>query len=171
MTAERRTAEVHWEWDDHKHLVYWTTWKAVKRYGGDFDELYSESLVLYEQAKRSYNPSLGSASNWICFQIFKGLQELKRNEARHKAITGQIEKLGSRDVPNRKRVHLFDKIWSEASEETRTVLQVILGLDLGKGRFKNKSLAKLLIRQTLKGIGYTNEQVDSCFREIEVALV
>ena len=152
-------------WEQHHNLVKWTTWKVIKRYGGDFDELFSEALVLFTDATLDYEPILGSLSNWIQFKVFHGLKEIKRTEARRLRIAGPM----SGDLSAiYKHDSYSESLLRDLSEDARFVLAVFRSLDLS--RFKNKSLAKIELRKALWEEDWDNDKVNECFREIEEAL-
>ena len=153
-------------WLKHHNLVKWTTWKIVKKYGGDFDELFSEALVLFTVACQRYEPYVGTIQNWIGFSVYKGLLEIKRTEARRLNITGTMSDdlrfISSEPCP-------FEAIWTDLSDDSQSVLTLLFGLE-GVRAFKNKSLAKLTLRTSLRTEkGWSNDKVNDCFREIEAA--
>lgn len=153
-------------WHSHEKLVQWTCWRILRRYGGDFDELFSEALVLYVEAVNSFEESRGSMSNWITFKVFKGLQESKRVQARRLRITGPME-----SVPTSigEQEGFLEGLWKNLSHESRDVLGILFDLDTDQ--FKNKSLAKLHLRCTLQRLGHSVDHINACFAEIEAALV
>lgn len=165
--ADSDTLFIEQVWEEHHNLVHWHVWRAVKRYGGEFDELLSEALVLFTDAVQKYEPICGSVQNWIGFCIWHGLQEIKRTEARRLRITGlmgnDLANVFSRDCP----IECLEK---DLSEESKDVLAVLFSLDEIES-YRNKSLAKLTLREALKeNKGWTNAQINRCFKEIEEAL-
>lgn len=153
-------------WATHEKLVQWTCWRIIKRYGGDFDETFSEALVLYVEAVNSFEQSRGSLSNWISYKVFKGLQETKRVQARRLRITGPME-----NVPATisKQEGFLSGLLKNLSTESQDVLAILFDLDTDQ--FKNKSLAKLHLRCTLQRLGHSADRINACFSEIEAALV
>lgn len=155
------------QWEQYEQLVRWVTWKVIKRYGGDYDELFSEALVAFTEATQSYDPNLGSLSNWIHIKCYKALQELRRTEARRNSITGPFVSLDEiKTIYSSKSV--FEDLWSILSDEAQTVLDLLFHLDCSQ--YKNKSFAKLSVRSTLMRKGWHKEEINQCFKEIEQAL-
>lgn len=155
-------------WKQHEDLVRWSTWRIIRRYGGDFDELFSEALVLFTSAAQSYDPKMGSFSNWITFRIYKGLQEIKRSEARRLRIAGP--RVGLDHASNmEQKTGLMEELSKLLSSESLEVVNILFSLD--DSQFKNKSLLKLFLRKTLRQLDFSNEKISECFSEIEAALV
>lgn len=152
-------------WGVHEELVKWTTWRIVKRYGGDFEECYSQAIVHFLEAIHLYQPCKGSLSNWIHYKVYKELQETKRTQARRLGYTGAL--LDTDKVPIVEKRSWLDGLVKLLSEEAKEALFVILTLDED---FHNKSLYKLKARQLLREQGYKNKTITSCFKEIEAAL-
>lgn len=153
-------------WSQHENLVRFHVWRIIKKYGGDFDELFSEALCLFVQAMEVYEPIAGTVQSWINFTIYKGLLEVKRTEARRLRITGPV----SDDLSSVYcRQCFLEELYKDLSTDSQDVLSLLFALDVQK--FKNKSLAKLTLRQTLKDeMNWTNERINECFKEIEDAL-
>lgn len=152
------------EWDAYKDLVKWTCWRIVRRYGGDYEECYSEALVHFVEAVQDYEPILGSLSNWISYKVYRGLQETKRTRARRLGYTGAWVE-ADESVPC--RGDWFGSFCSLLSSEAQVAAKVLVELDVG---FYNKSIWKLEARRKLKKLGYDNELVNKCFSEIEAAI-
>jgi hypothetical protein len=157
----------HSAWSKHEGLARTITWRVVREYGGDYEELFSESLVLFVQACKTWEKDKGSLSNWLAWKIYRGLQERKRTEARHKSITGPIadgELLGSLFHHDKN----IDLIWKDLSDDSRLVLHILFGMDV---KFRNTSLVRMSLRlKVQKETGWGNHKVTNCFREIEAAL-
>lgn len=157
-------------WVQYEDLVKWTVWKIVRKYGGDFEELYSEALVHFTEAVQCYEPYCGKLSNWISFRVYKGLQEIKRTQARRLRITGAVGRAED-NLVNAKR-----DFWSEInraiSVEAQQVLEVLLHVESrGKYNGKNWSILKAATRSVLKKEhGYTNDLVNLCYSEIAQVL-
>lgn len=153
-------------WKDHEELVKWTVWKIVKKYGGDFEETYSEALLLYVEAVQLYDESRGSSlSSWVGFRLYKELQETKRNTARRLGYTGAWLNIDKTSVTHKES--WLDGLVKLLSVEAQEALFVILELN---NVYHNKSLFKLKARRKLREKGYKNESITSCFEEIEAAL-
>lgn len=165
MKADSICAVEH-AWSKHHDLVKWHTWRIIKRYGGDFDELFSEALVLFTQAVQSYEPILGELPNWIGYSVWHGLLEIKRTEARRLNITGAV---GSDLTGVHKQEGGLSSLWRDLSTEAQDLLGVLFDMDVSM--YKNKSLAKCKWRQVMReDHGWDNQKISRCFREIEEAL-
>ena len=158
-------AEQEQLWIEHEKLVHWIVWRVCKRYGSDYDELYSHALVLFSEAAHLYESRVGSFSNWLTFRTYKGLQEIVRTDARRLRITGPVKEANEL-IPNRR--DWLGKLIGDLSEDSRIVLEILFDLDTSK--YKNKSLCKLELRRILRAQGVGNQKISDCFREIEAAL-
>lgn len=153
-------------WAQYEQLVRWTTWRIAKRYNYDFEELYSEALVLYTQAVQSFDECNGSASNWIRFRIYKGLQEVVRTRARRLNITGPISNELSRVADSEDS--FIATLWKEVSTDAQQALGILFDLDVSK--LLNQSKVKLRWRVALMDLRWTPDRIESCFAEIDAAL-
>lgn len=154
-------------WTSQEKLVKWITWKIIRRYGGEFEELYSEACLLFVQAVQDFDESKGvKLSTWTTIKVYRGLQDLIRVRAARRRLVGKDQKL--RDYEQ--NPSFISTLLKDLSNESKTIVMLLFDFD-SERTFKNKSLFKALVRNVMKDRGLSNEEVDHCFMEIEAALI
>jgi len=75
-----RKANVSKIYSEYEKLMIATAARIRNFYGGDFDELLSESRLIFMQALKSYNPKVAKFSTWLVFNLNIRLVDYLRKE-------------------------------------------------------------------------------------------
>ncbi len=140
-----------------------------QRYGGDLEELRSEAYVHLVRAWQSYREGIGSRTYWLCQQVWRGLQNTQRKQARRSACVC-MQSL-PRDHPQQQRF-CMQSLLSEVSDDARAILSLTIGPHLDRLIHRKASTdnqRRALVKFLLQ-TGWTAKQIASTFQEIREAL-
>lgn len=152
------------------NLVFDTSHKFVRRYGGEIQETISEANEHYMAAYHSYKPEKGSFSNWVRFRVWNGLMETVRKRLMRQSRCAQVEvdlDFGVDPSPFR----LFE-LMDELSDESKQVVDIIINTPGVVFREEGGDSPNLrdVLRSYLRKLGWSAIQITESFQEIVAVL-
>lgn len=152
---------------DVEKLIYATVWKFKRKFGGDFEELVAEANFIYVLAFDSYKESRAAFTTWLCFCIWRGLQ----NHIRFIREKNKYTKiLPLEQCPNREFViekpSFFFEMLDEFGEDSKTIIKLVFNPPEELKKESNHSF-KVDIRIYLSTkFGWTGRRIKESFEEI-----
>lgn len=150
--------------------------KFKERFGGDYQELLSEANEHTVHAILTHQDSLGTLSARVQHQIWYGLLQTLEKQIRREGISKTELWEDPSEILDRNHFDL-PLFLREISEEAREVIGLLLELPEieaelpDKLRYKGRTgMIRDALTSTLKGLGWTAEQIRESFREIREAL-
>jgi len=156
--------------------------KAVTRYGGDFDDYFSEAKLAFLSATRSHRERGGNMdfTTWLLRVVWFALKDVvKRKMRRHnsrptEALSAEhaATLTDAQPVPGQ-----FSEFLEDLSEDARLAVQLCLEMPEEIARIAAaKGDTDCNRRSTLRGylkdtLGWSSARVAECFGEIRDALV
>lgn len=166
--------------DVHK-LIFSQVKKFYYQFGGDFEELVGQALLIFIVQGKRWNTRRGSQfSTWMMNKIWRGLIDANKKRWRHPEpyIEDLIaEKLWSSptysDRGTRFRVELYDRIGEDAQQVVDLILrpkqEVLLKYIFAKTEGK-KTERRALRRYLTLYKKWPDKRVDNAFWEIQSAI-
>lgn len=163
-------------YEDMRLLLYQTVHKFISRYGGEWDEVLSESHVHFMQAYKTYNPEIAKFTTWLVFSVWHGLLisfvRPKKKQWRKTQLTSN-NKLD--ELPSSYRnlfwmMETMDSLSADARIITSMLLDlpssVLLGAsEKGDGRI-TPTRVRTALQKHLRELGWTMRQIHKAFDEI-----
>ncbi len=157
------------DWLRSEKLVQDLAWKHCRKYGGDWNEVYSEAMFLFVTASLSHDGLSCKLSTWISLKVSRGLQDWRMRER------GERRKLQRVPMPadveeRRTSFSLLDWI-DELTHDARSVVAAILESPdevlwaADAPRVQLRTIRTLLLER-----GWTPEQVQGAFDEVRMSL-
>lgn len=154
---------------DLRLLVYQITHRFSKRYSIPFEDLVSESHVLFVEAYDKYDRAKGaSLSSWVYAQVSWGLMTFMRKELKHRGLKTLEEAPEQTQNP-----HLYlMELQSELSEDARGILSVLLssGKDFSImcrwSRADTHTKAMNVLREHLEDLGWQAREIARGLEEL-----
>jgi hypothetical protein len=177
MVNSNLKQDIHAEiYEECRLLICDTVHKFIRRYGGEYDELFANANTLYMQARQNYASDRGTKfSTWLRYYVWKNLlEELRHNVSRNKRLPRVSVELTTCSV---KAPVEYDTeiLLKRVSPEAAQVLRLILD---APSEVREAIAAKgdqprnwrSMLRSTLKDLGWTLDQIEDSFAEIWRAL-
>jgi len=125
MTMTVREYGISESYYDVRDLIYSVCHKFRRQYGGDFEELFAQALVLFvDKAYDGYDDDSSTKfSAYVWFTIHRGLMDEYRRNIRRKNSLPQEPLL---DMPVHNERFDFDDFFYEASEDCKLVASLVL---------------------------------------------
>lgn len=140
-----------------------TAWRFRRRYGGNAEDLLSDSQEHYMRAVATYDPRRGSLGGWVRFVVWSQLLEARRTEARHHRIAPCVAfNLNALRARSRFDIRRFA---FELSEDGKAVVVAALALPV---RCRDRQQALL---RALFAMGWSGVRIQRALREVRVALI
>jgi hypothetical protein len=145
----------------------------TRRYGGEYEENRSEANVGFMISYHEHDPAIAPFVPWCKWKTWKHLQEQHRKIAYRRGITKmeQHEEEFAKDEPRFRLVDFID----ELSEDARQVVSLVFDTPKGlvpiiQSKGNEPRNLRSVLRDYLKGIGWSAKQITDSFSEIERAL-
>lgn len=157
--------------DAHKgveRLIYYLAGKFRRKYGGNFDDLYSHAEELFVHAYYTFDPTRCPFDKYVRKTIWWGLLEKKKVSARRLAKHPEDSDPALRlDLTAQPKHFDLRLMLTDLSDDAATVVKVLL--DLPKERSKARVRVSL-VRRMLHEAGWAAKRILETFTEISEAL-
>lgn len=170
-------ADLHAQDETHRDvekLIYRLCWKAVYKFGGEWEDYVSAANEAFADAYASYDPAKGASfSTWLWWKIKGAIaSERSQNSIQAKTVASG-EDIDLDVLPGRSRFDM-DQFASELSHDARTVVKMVVESphevwDLLHHKDISSCVRGGLIRR-LQAVGWTVARVAESFSEIREAL-
>jgi hypothetical protein len=152
---------------DTELLIYNTVHEFVRTYGGRFEDLVEYAGICFVKAYHKYDPTKAKFSTWLRWVVWKNLQELYRQRARHngKVVFIDLDQELYLAPPTFNRLLFLDSL----SDDARLVVSVALDTHW---QTPDPKAIRSLIREYLRqpAIGWSGQRVRESFKEVCMAL-
>lgn len=165
--------------EESRALFFDTIYRFYRVYGGDLDELISDSFLCFLNAFASYDAAKAEFGTWLVYRLQKDLLETRREAARTAAVRRKHMVVTSFDVyscPDRPSRtfnpdEFCERLSPVAAEAVRTCLNMprdlLRAADERGGTPRN---FRYVLRQWLIQSGHATAAVTGAFAEIQGAL-
>lgn len=167
------------KYDDVRKLIYYQARRFYLRYGGDFDDIVGQSLLIFIQASLKFKLRHGNKfSSYIANKIWHGLIDYHKKYWKHPQpllediVTERFISIPSySDRAMKFKIELVDSLGQNARLVVRHIfnpdrkLKAILRYKEGK-RIERRAIRQYLIKHR----GWTHNRVDNAFWELQKAL-
>ncbi len=159
---------------DVEKLIYRLAWKAVRRYGGEFDDYVSAANEAFAEAYASYDASRGASfPTWLWWKVKGTISgEVHQSKLQERTVASG-EDIDLDVLPGRSRFDL-DVFKSELSYDARQVVTMVVESpheiwDLLHHQDIGSCVRGGLTRR-LRDVGWTVARIAESFSEIREAL-
>jgi hypothetical protein len=176
-------------YEEVRKLIYHMVHLFRRKHGGDFEELVAEANLAFAKAYRKYDYTFGCPfTSYLCVAIYRHLLRKKQKEMRRKKLWSvSIDQLMGSEGYGTIAASIVDDVGDtsylvsrleELSDDASTVVDLIVAspkefasvvADSGGATGCNRWRG--ILREYLRGMGWTNLRVSESFDEIGYALM
>jgi DNA-directed RNA polymerase specialized sigma subunit len=110
-------------YEDMKNLIFDTTWKVQRTFGGDIDDLMGQANLLFIQAFDSYDETKAKLTTWIASYITTGLRLYLTKERKQKYIIVDFREIEIAQAPN---TFCITELIDEMEQDVHIIVQLFL---------------------------------------------
>lgn len=162
--------------EDHYHelekLIYYTIYKFIAKHGGCFADLAEQAGLAFVTAYHRYNPKRGCAfATYVRFVLWNHMLNFQREQAKHSKRISYMD-LDPNQHQDKQEFYLF-MFLEELSLDAQRVVKLVLRTPPGlRDRMHKKRPQQIrqVLREHLKALGWSAQQIRDSFDEIRRAL-
>jgi len=161
-------------YEDIERMIFMMAWKAVEKFGGDWDEYYSLANEAFIDAYNSFNPEKAKFTTWLWHHVTS-----KILKSRYKSKLEQMTVAGGEDIDltvhaDKNRFDI-DRFLFELSDNAKQVVELLLESPWDLSEIACSADGPSCIRSglihQLRDMGWTVAAICNTFGEIREALV
>lgn len=164
-------------YEDVEFLIKKTVHEFQKRYGGDFEELQSHAHLLFMDAWKKHNRERASFPTWCRYRVWYGLLDVLRTKMQKDNRHKQVPLSPDATAPRPWLREFLADLSNDAKMIVMLVLDTPKDIELNMRRRrrlykeeKDRARTRRAVREFLRDIGWTKDQVRTAFTEIKEAL-
>jgi DNA-directed RNA polymerase specialized sigma24 family protein len=178
-------------YEDVKRLIQSTIWKFRARYGGDVQEMLSESGLSFIKAYRGYQKSKSQFQTWLRIKVWNSLLEMRRRQSAlsanfHKACQLRLNSHPDKvlniqqgeEVPTTPSPkETISQKFQDLSDDAILAIHLAIDPDLEvilrtkeQFHFTGPHHKRKAIKRYLRAIGWGWQRIDLAFEEVKESL-
>lgn len=162
--------------EDHYYelekLIYYTIHRFMAKHGGCFTDLAEQAGLAFVTAYHRYNPKRGCTfATYVRTVLWHHLLDYQRDLAKHSKRISYMDL--DPDLHQAKEEFYLFAFLEELSSDAQKVVKLVLCTPPGlRSRIANKQPRQIrqVLREHLKALGWTAQQIHESFEEIRRAL-
>lgn len=161
-------------YEDVQNLLYKISHRFKAKYGGEFEDLFSQANEHYLAAYNSYDSNRTKFSTWLWFTVWHAMLETMRNAARKHGQCPRDYSIELTTVSLREQFDLQTFI-RDVSEDAATVVKLLfecpheISEAFAPSKVRISSIRTNLVNRLLS-MGWAGKRIACVFQEIKEAL-
>lgn len=164
---------------DVQRLIWTVCNKYKAKYGGEIDELESQSSVLFMEAYYSYKPDLGKFAQWVAWKVWFGLLTYRRKKNRGEIFLAEQIAAGKDGIGNRvaRQNNFLFNLRRSVSAEAGDVLSLIFDIPneiqeimMTEKKSQHPQYLRAAVKSHLEKDGWRKAEIREAFNEIREAI-